>query len=161
MNSESTKSNDGTCAGQQTVLLPPVVATCDTSNKRNRRKASKSKEDDEGGPYCISICTHNGAETGTLVQCHMCQVWIHPEYVGELNEDIVTIWTCKTCRAMPMLLQPVMSKMSAMENVITKLEENRRPYAEVVRQQTTKTSLVVGNSLLRDIKPEMSEKSAN
>ena len=183
MNSESTKSNDGTCEGQQTVLLPPVVATCDTSNKRSRRKASKSKQDDEGGPYCISNCTHNGAETGTLVQCHMCQIWIHPECVGELNEDIVTIWTCKTCRAMPMLLQQVMNKMSAMENVITKLEasnqqlvtlvveqrqelrglredvmaENRRPYAEVVRQQTTKTCLVVGNSLLRDIKPEMSD----
>ena len=84
---------------------------------------------------------------------------------------------------MPMLLQQVMNKMSAMEIVITKLEasnqqlvtlvveqrqelrglredvmaENRRPYAEVVRQQTTKTSLVVGNSLLRDIKPKMSD----
>ena len=82
-----------------------------------------------------------------------------------------------------MLLQQVMNKMSAMELVITTLEasnqqlvtlvveqrqelrglredvmaENRRPYAEVVRPQTTKTSLVVGNSLLRDIKPETSD----
>ena len=84
---------------------------------------------------------------------------------------------------MPMLLQQVLNKMSAMENVITELEasnqqlvtlvveqrqelrglredvmaENRRPYAEVARQQIAKASLVVGNSLLCDIKPEMSD----
>ena len=86
--------------------------------------------------------------------------------------------TCKTCRAMHMLLeQDVLSKMPVLENLITKLEHlnkqlatlaveqrqetrclreddmvtGRRQYAEVTRETTATTTLLVGNRVLRDV----------
>ena len=38
----------------------------------------------------------------------MCQLWIHPECANEADNDIVTIWSCSTCRAIPPVLDQVL-----------------------------------------------------
>ena len=45
------------------------------------------------------------------VQCHLCQHWTHPPCVGEKDEDIISIWTCPSCRTIPVTLQTMMSMM--------------------------------------------------
>ena len=105
---------------------------------------------------------------------HLCQCWIHPECVGEDG-----IWTCTTCRQLPVLLARLVEKTSALETLIEKLTcSNQQLVALVVEQQqdlrkisenisipttTTDTTdsphisdaksvtLLTGNSLLRDV----------
>ena len=89
MNSEATKANGSAGNEQLVVVLPSDDATCDSGGtKKGRRKASKAKSD---GLYCVPTCILNGGESDSMVQCHMCQMWVHPECVGEIDKEIVSI----------------------------------------------------------------------
>ena len=87
-----------------TVELPPVEATVcavkkGKTTKKARRKANKDQAD-AVWKECVPNCFHNGnSNKGNVVQCHLCQTWIHPEYVGQNDCDIVRIWTCPTCQS--------------------------------------------------------------
>ena len=116
-----------------------------------------------------------------MVQCHMCQMWVHPECVGEVEKEIVTLWCCQTCRQMPTLVERILQKVTALESFVTTLEQSnqqlialvqeqrqemrtlredaltqrgRLSYADVTRTtqvKRTDTTLLVGNELLRDV----------
>ena len=162
------------CSPAVTVLLPTVDDCNERTTKKGRRKGSNGKND-ENWRYCVQNCLHSGKSPNELIQCHLCQSWIHPECVGEDGKDIVGIWTCTTCRQLPVLVARLVEKTSALETLIDKLTcSNQQLVALVVEQQqdlrkisenisipttTTDTTdpppkvetLLVGNSLLRDV----------
>ena len=167
------------CSPAVTVLLPTVDDGNERTTKKGRRKGSKGKNDDNWR-YCVPNCLHSGKSPNELIQCHLCQSWIHPECVGEDGKDIVGIWTCTTCRQLPVLVARLVEKTSSLETLIEKLTfSNQQLVALVVEQQqdlrklcenisiptttTTDTAdsphisdaksvtLLVGNSLLRDV----------
>ena len=167
------------CSPAVTVLLPTVDDGNEKTTKKGRRKGSKGKNDDNWR-YCVPNCLHSGKSPNELIQCHLCQSWIHPECVGEDSKDIVGIWTCTTCRQLPVLVARLVEKTSSLETLIEKLTfSNQQLVALVVEQQqdlrklcenisipTTTTTdaadsphisdaksvtLLVGNSLLRDV----------
>ena len=160
-----------------TVTLPPKDATCDLTSekmtKKAKRKASRSRQEDDTR-HCVTDCLVNGE--GNMVQCHLCQTWCHLECVGETDSAVANLWKCKRCRALPTLVERILEKTSALEDVVRRLETSnqqlvtlvveqrqeisglraevkqgfRRPYAEVARPDGRAT-LLVGNSLLSDV----------
>ena len=105
------------------------------TTKKGRRRGSKGKND-ENWRYCVQNCLHSGKSPNELIQCHLCQSWIHPECVGEDGKDIVGIWTCTSCRQMPVLVSRLLEKTSALESLIEKLTvSNQQLVALVVEQQ--------------------------
>ena len=166
------------CSPAVTVQLPTVDDCNKRTTKRGRRKGSKGKNNDNWR-YCVQNCLHSGKSPNELIQCHLCQYWIHPECVGEDGKYIVGICTCTTCRQLPVLLARLVEKTSALETLIEKLTcSNQQLVALVVEQQqdlrkisenisipttTTDTTdsphisdaksvtLLAGNSLLRDV----------
>ena len=165
-----------------TVQLPTVDdsndVTVDKATKKSRRKASKGKNDDNWR-YCIQNCLHSGKPTNELIQCHMCQSWIHPECVGEDGKDIVGIWTCTSCRQLPVLVSRLLDKTSALELLVEKLAHSNQHLVNIAEQQCEEirklrdvvanasqrpsavtnstdakskpTTLLVGDSRLRDV----------
>ena len=166
------------CSPAVTVQLPTVDDCNKRTTKRGRRKGSKGKNNDNWR-YCVQNCLHSGKSPNELIQCHLCQSWIHPECVGEDGKYIVGICTCTTCRQLPVLVARLVEKTSALETLIEKLTcSNQQLVALVVEQQqdlrkisenisipttTTDTTdsphisdaksvtLLAGNSLLRDV----------
>ena len=116
-----------------TVELPPVEATVCTVNKEKttkkaRRKANKDQAD-AVWKECVPNCFHNSnSNKGNVVQCHLCQTWIHPEYVGQNDCDIVRIWTCPTCRTLPVLVQQLLDRSSVLSNrqLVALVSEQRK-----------------------------------
>ena len=92
-------SCDNCCGSPElTVHLPPVDVSCDPvsdKTRKARRKAAKDKHADNW-KYCVKTCIHNGKDNHQMVQCHLCQSWVHPECVGEDDNDIIGIWSCTT-----------------------------------------------------------------
>ena len=108
-------------------------------------------------------------------------MWVHPECVGEVEKEIVTLWCCQSCRQMPTLVEKILQKGTALESCVTTLQESnqqlivfvqeqreemrslredalqqkgRLSYADVTRTtqvKPTNTTLLVGNELLHDI----------
>ena len=169
------------CSPAVTVLLPTVDDCNERTTKKGRRKGSKGKND-ANWRYCVQNCLHSGKSPNELIQCHLCQSWIHPECVGEDGKDVVGILRCTSCRQLPVLVARLVEKTSALETLIEKLAcSNQQLVALVVEQQqdlrklsenisipttTTDTTsdnvsppsvtLLAGNSLLRDITDDMS-----
>ena len=165
------------CSPAVTVQLP-TVDDCNERTTKKRRKGSKGKNDDNWR-YCVQNCLHSGKYPNELIQCHLCQSWIHPECVGEDGKDIVGIWTCTTCRQLPVLVARLVDKTSALETLIEKLtcsdqqlvalvveqQQDLRKLSENISIPTTTTNtidsphisdaksltLLAGNSLLRDV----------
>ena len=183
-NNDHVSVNGGTCAEQLHVNMPPIDTTNTTGGEKAATKKGRKKKaakNDDGGDYCIPHCKRNGIESGTMVQCHMCQMWVHPECVGEVEKEIVTLWCCQTCRQMPTLVERILQKVTALESFVTTLEQSnqqlialvqeqrqemrtlredaltqrgRLSYADVTRAtqvKRTDTTLLVGNELLRDV----------
>ena len=129
-----------------TFGLPPVEPTVcavnkEKTTKKARRKANKDQAD-AVWKVCVPNCFHNGNNNkGNVVHCHLCQTWIHPECVGQNVSDIVGIWSCPTCRTLPVLVQQLRDGMKS---------ANACSYADVVRAPRGVT-LLVGNSLVHDI----------
>ena len=81
-NNDHVSVNGGTCAEQLHVNMPPIDTTNTTGGEKAATKKGRKKKaakNDDGGDYCIPHCKRNGIESGTMVQCHMCQMWVHPE----------------------------------------------------------------------------------
>ena len=141
MDNETCQVTSDACSNGSSPAV--TVPTVDDSNdvreerttKKGRRKGSKGKND-ENWRYCVQNCLHSGKSPNELIQCHLCQSWIHPECVGEDGKDIVGIWTCTSCRQLPVLVSRLLEKMSALESLIEKLTvSNQQLVALVVEQQ--------------------------
>ena len=171
------------CCGSPvlTVHLPPVDVTCDPvsdKTRKARRKAAKDKHADNW-KYCVKNCVHNGKDNHQMVQCHMCQAWVHPECVGEDDKDIIGIWSCTSCRMLPTLVERLLEKTSMLESLVVKLERSNQQLVSLMGEQSQEirrlrediatskrqngdadsndggpqaVTLLVGNSLLRDVR---------
>ena len=86
-------------------------------------------------------CFHNGnSNKGNVVQCHLCQTWIHPECVGQNDSDIVGIWSCPTCRTLPVLVQQILDRSSVLESMLVRLEDSNRQLVALVGEQRKEMS---------------------
>ena len=182
MDNDDTQSTCADCTTTDlTVELPPVEPTVcavnkEKTTKKARRKANKDQAD-AVWKMCVPNCFHNGNNNkGNVVQCHLCQTWIHPECVGQNDSDIVGIWTCPTCRTLPVMVQQLLDRSSVLESMLVRLEESNRQLVALVGEQRKEMSelrdgmksanacsyadvvhaprgvtLLVGNSLVRDI----------
>ena len=128
-----------------TVDLPPLDATVfavnkDKTNKKARRKANKDQAV-ANWKVCVPNCFHDGNNNkGTVVQCHLCQSWIHPECVGQSDSNIVVIWACPTCRTLPVLVQRLLDRSSVLESMTVRLEESNRQLVSLVGEQRQEMS---------------------
>ena len=108
--------------------------------EKARRKANKDQAD-AVWKVCVPNCFHNGNNNkGNVVQCHLCQTWIHPECVGQNDSDIVGIWTCPTCRTLPVLVQQLLDRSSVLESMLVRLEESNRRLVALVGEQRKEMS---------------------
>ena len=121
MDNDDTQPTSADCTTTDlTVELPPVEAkVCavnkEKTTKKARRKANKDQAD-AVWKVCVPNCFHNGNNNkGNVVQCHLCQTWIHPECVGQNDSDIVGIWTCPTCRTLPVLVEQLLIVRAGVE----------------------------------------------
>ena len=133
-------SSCDTCCGspELTVHLPPVDVTCDPVNhktRKARRKAAKDKHADNW-KYCVKTCIHNGKDNHQMVQCHLCQSWLHPECVGEDDKDIVGIWSCTSCRMLPTLVERLLEKTSLLESLVVTLERSNQQLVSLMGEQS-------------------------
>ena len=150
-----------------------------TATKKGRKK--KAAKNDDGGDYCKPHCKRNGIESSTMVQCHMCQMWVHPECVGEVEKEMVGICRHVWQHQSVTLVEKILQKVTSLESFVTKLDQSnqqlmalvqeqrqemrtlredaltqrgRLSYADVTRTtqvKCTDTTLLLGNELLRDI----------
>ena len=84
-NNELGSVNGGTCAELLQVNMPAIDTTSNTGGEKTAAKKGRKKKtakNDDGGEYCVQHCKRNGIESGTMVQCHMSQMWVPPECVG-------------------------------------------------------------------------------
>ena len=134
-----------TCADTTdlTVELPPVEDTVCTVNKTTKKAHRKANKDQADAVWkvCVHNCFHNGnSNKGNVVQCHLCQTWIQPECVGQNDSDIVGIWSCPTCRTLPVLVQQLLDRSSVLESMFIRLEESNRQLVALVGEQRKEMS---------------------
>ena len=160
-----------------TVELPPVEATVCAVNKEKTTKKARRKSNKDQADAVWKVCVpnyfHNGNNNkGNVVQCHLCQTWIHPECVGQNDSGIVGIWSCPTCRTLPVLVQQLLDRSSVLESMLVRLEESNRQLVALVGERlhpelrdgmksanacsyavraSRGVTLLVGNSLVHDI----------
>ena len=65
----------------------------------------------------------------------MCQMWVHPECVGEVEKEIVTLWCCQSCRQMPTLVEKILQKVTALESCVTTIQESNQQLIALVQEQ--------------------------
>ena len=142
MDNETCQVTSDACSNGTSPAVTVHLPTGDDSNdvreerttKKGRRKGSKGKIDDNWR-YCVQNCIHSGKSPNELVQCHLCQSWIHPECVGEDGKDIVGIWTCTSCRQLPVLVSRLLQKTSALESLVEKLTSSNQQLVTITEQQ--------------------------
>ena len=64
--------------------------------KPGKKKTKKTKQRD--GEWCLPDCTLNRKHSDDMIECHLCQIWVHYHCITEAEEDIVGIWCCNACR---------------------------------------------------------------
>ena len=98
-----------------------------TKAKEKTKKANTS--------FCIQQCKHKGRETDSMVQCHLCQLWVHYECVGERPEDIIGLWICHTCRQLPGTVVQLVNTVSELEATLMQLKQHNAELIQLVKDQ--------------------------
>ena len=75
-----------------------------------------------------------------MVQCHLCQVWVHYDCVGEKEDDIIGIWCCQSCRNISRGVNSLLEKVSSLELTIKALQENNSQLVRLVEEQSNAAS---------------------
>ena len=68
-------------------------------------------------------------------QCHVCQTWVHPEYCGEDDEDIIGICSCASCRMLPTFVERLLEKTSHLESLFVKLDRSNQQLVSLMGEQ--------------------------
>ena len=53
-----------------------------------------------------------------MVQCHLCQLCVHYECVGEKPETIIGVWSCHARRQLPNVVMHLVDKESSFEDTM-------------------------------------------
>ena len=72
-----------------------------------------------------------------MVQCQLCQMWVHCECVGEQAEKIVGMWSCLTCRGVPKIINQLTDRLSVLEWTMSSIKENNADLVKLVKAQCT------------------------
>ena len=107
-----------------------------TKAKGRTKKANTS--------FCVQQCKHNGRETDSMVQCHLCQLWVHYECVGERPETIIGLWSCQTCRKLP-------ATVVQLVNTVAKLEATLMQLKDTAVARCKRSVLVYDEQILRNM----------
>ena len=83
----------------------------------------------------MKTCIHNSKDNHQMVQCHLCQSWVHPKCVGEDDTDIVGIWSCTSCRMLPTLVERLLEKTSLLESLVVTLERSNQQFVSLMGEQ--------------------------
>ena len=130
-------SSGENCCGSPVIHLPPVDVICDPvsdKSRKARRIAAKDKHADNW-KYCVKTCIHNGKDNHQIVQCHLCQSWVHPECFAEDNTDIIGIWSCASCRMLPTFVERILEKTSQLASLVVKLERSNQQLVSLMGEQ--------------------------
>ena len=107
---------------------------------------------------CIEDCKFKDGKTSSkkedVIQCHLCQQWIHPTCVGEKSKDIIGIWTCITCRNIPRIMNKMLNiiqevkdenhvlkteLLTNVNNLITKQQQKDQEIQDLTKVVSTKS----------------------
>ena len=87
-----------TLSPPQTSTQLTVVAEPPKTCHKGKGRGKKTKT-----TVCVPQYKHKGKETDSMVQCHLCQLWVHCECVGERPETIIGVWSCHVCNCCSVL----------------------------------------------------------
>ena len=99
--------------------------------KTERRRRGEQKRQTS---FCVPQCKHKGRKTDSMMQCHLCQLWVHYECIGEERDEAVGLWSChhaKQCR----VLSATGEHLSKLEATLIQLNDNNEEYIQLVEDQ--------------------------
>ena len=122
------------------------------------------------GVTCVPTCKIRNKKIST-VQCHLCQIWVHPACVNEKDADIIGLWTCHACRKLPgmvsTLLETVKHQTPLLADVSRCVKEMHSIAPEIqavanklVAKTEAYNALVIENSILRDKVSHLTEQAS-
>ena len=113
------------------VVKNPVERSDDSEawvkDKRSREKTHRS--------FCVQGCKYKGKESDDMVQCHLCQMWVHCACIGEQPDNIIGLWSCHTCRTLPSVIMNFVEKVSTLETTMLQPKENNAELAKLIKAQ--------------------------
>ena len=102
-----------TLSPPQTSTQLTVVAEPPKPFTKAKGRGKKKKK-----TLCVPQYKHKGKETDSMLQCHLCQLWVHCECVGERPETIIGVWSCHACSQLPSVVLQLMDKVSSLEETM-------------------------------------------
>ena len=129
-------ATDNDSAEPLVVVLPPENSTVDTpaSTADKKKPAVKRKASQSRQVHCVKTCKQKGVGAGT-VQCHLCQTWIHPACIGEVDTDIVGVWSCPTCRTLPIMMGRALERVASLETSVSALSTSNQQLVTLLTEQ--------------------------
>ena len=77
-----------------------------------------------------------------MVQCHLCQLWVHYENVGERPEDIIGLGSCHTCRQLPGTVVQLVNTVSKLKATLMQLKDNNAELIQLVKDQCNTNDVI-------------------
>ena len=101
------------------------------------KKAAKTCAD----LYCVADCIHGGKFVGNMVQCHLCQIWVHCDCVGVADADLEGIWSCSSCQILSSVVTDMFAHVKALEVSVGELKEANTLLVTLVSEQRQEMSV--------------------
>ena len=93
-------------------------------NKSKHKKVNKLKSEcHTPESYCYMDCVRDGKAAPNMIRCSLCMTWIHISCSGE-HAKYVGVWTCKTCRRLPIILSSLQDAVSRLESSLNNMRGN-------------------------------------
>lgn len=108
-------SVNDTLLANMTLTVTPTQTSTQIQQVAPNNKGAKKATKVKGKPLCMTKCKHKGKEVPPMVQCHICQIWLHFSCIKEKETDVIGLYTCEKCRKMPDTITSVLDKLLEME----------------------------------------------
>ena len=79
----------------------------------HKKKKEAKKNSDQ---LCFADCKLNRMHNAEMIQCHLCQIWVHMECIDEAADDVVGIWCCNSCRNISQNVTLLCQKVSDLQH---------------------------------------------
>ncbi len=126
------RTPDSNNLAQQGVLSPTTSSpdSPDASKQATKKQKSRVKK-----KLCVSTCKFQGKDTDHMVQCHLCQLWVHFKCVGEKEQEVIGLWCCHMCRNIGKAINSLHEKVSVLDNTVKTLQENNSQLTKLIADQ--------------------------
>ena len=131
---------------------------------------------------CIEKCKHGRSSDPVgveMIRCCICATWYHNECVDLPDEEATGVWPCMSCRLMPSQVRLMQQQISTLMSINESLSQQVNHIATLLEKKCTSDpiddnsdddedydedpepsgSLIIGDSLLRNIKSSCSDLS--